>query len=60
MAKRIDKKIAKKSAAEARKRDESAQTRDIERMSSKSPDPAEKGLGRAELDAQRMRIKNEI
>jgi hypothetical protein len=61
MAKRIEKKNAKKkSAADARTRDESAQTRDIERMSSKGPDPAEKGLGRAEIDARRMRTKNEI
>ena len=44
----------------AHQRDESAQTRDIERMSDKSPDEAEAGMTEKERDAHRMRTKNEV
>jgi hypothetical protein len=64
-----DNKTAKKSAADASKdkslkaahlRDESAQTRDIERMSDKGPDKAESNITHAERDAHRMRTQNDV
>jgi hypothetical protein len=41
-------------------RDESEQTRDIERMSDKGPDEAEANITEAERDAHRMRTRNEV
>jgi hypothetical protein len=49
-----------KSLRAAHLRDESAQTRDIERMSDKGPDQAEANITEAERDAHRMRTKNEV
>jgi hypothetical protein len=49
-----------KSLRAAHLRDESAQTRDIERMSDKGPDKAEANITDAERDAHRMRTKNEV
>ncbi|MEO9037198.1 MAG: hypothetical protein ABI442_16980 [Gemmatimonadaceae bacterium] len=44
----------------AHQRDESAQSRDIERLSDKTPDPAEKDLGAGESVARKMRTQNEV
>jgi hypothetical protein len=49
-----------KSLRAAHLRDESAQARDIERMSDKGPDKAEANFTEAERDAHRMRTKNEV
>ena len=49
-----------KSLHAAHLRDESAQVRDIERMSDKGPDKAEANISEAERDAHRMRTENEV
>lgn len=59
------KKPAKKADADAslraaHLRDESAQTRDIDRMSDKGPDEAEANITEAERDAHKMRTKNQV
>jgi len=51
---------ADKSLRSAHQRDESAQTRDIERLSDKGPDTAESNITKAERDAHRMRTENDV